>query len=60
MKYFSHRKLLCELLKSPKLNACILLVHKKNADASIFVYNHQYEYEAAINFIFCVDSFIEQ
>ena len=43
MKYSVHRKLLCELSKSSKLNAFILLEHQKNTDASILVYEFRPE-----------------
>ena len=38
MKYFGHRKLLCELSKFSTLNAFISLGYKTNTDASILVY----------------------
>ena len=43
MKYSGHRKLLCELSKSSKLNAFILLGYKMNTDASILVYKFRPE-----------------
>ena len=43
MKYFGHRKLLCELTKFSKLNVFILLGYQSNTDASIFVYKHRPE-----------------
>ena len=43
MKYSGHRKLLCELPKSSKLNAFILLGYQSNTDASILVYKHRPE-----------------
>ena len=38
MKYFGHRKLLCEFSKLSKLNAFNLLGYQTNTDASILVY----------------------
>ena len=38
MKYYGHRKLLCELSKLSKFNALNLLGYLTNTDASILVY----------------------
>ena len=43
MKYFGHRKLLCELSKLSKSNAFIVLGYQTNTDASIVVYKFRPE-----------------
>ena len=43
MNYSGHRKILCEILKSSKLNAYNLLGYKTNTDASILLYKFRPE-----------------
>ena len=43
MKYFGHRKLLCEYSKLSKLNAFTFLGYLTNTDASILVYKFRPE-----------------
>ena len=43
MKYFSHRKQLCELSKLSKSNGFNLLGYKMNSDAYILVYKFRSE-----------------